>query len=149
MGLTCQGNSADGSPVCYQAQNAQLAPDPPWTYLTQGPTEVRVTDGFPSGDSFTLFDRGVLRLTTPPKPVGPGCEDDPDRCYVDETVSHAFALLEPGLHEFTIRADVSAEGTGAAFFKVLQVVDVPEPSGMALMLAGLTAAGAVRRWARS
>jgi hypothetical protein len=131
---------------CFPGANSVLAPHPPWTFVAPTRVLVRVTDAFPAGDSFTLFDLGRLVGSTPVVSVGPGCGSDPDPCFADPAMSHAEFRLGPGPHALTIRVDNSPFDTGAAYFKVL----IPEPSSLALLAFGLGGvAAATRRRSRS
>jgi len=113
--------------------NSQPASSPPWTFTSGGSVNFTVTDAFSKGDSFSVFDFGVLVGSTPFVPSGGGATDDPAVAVLDPTYSHGSFLLSPGSHSITIRADNSPFGGGAAYFRADAAVSpVPEPSTFAL-----------------
>ena len=125
--------------ACYPGENSVFAPSEPWTFTTPSDSFVKVllTDGFPSGDSFSLFDFGSLIGSTPEVGISIGCGNDPDACFADPAMSHRAFVLSPGSHSLTVRADTAPFGTGAAFF---QVQVIPEPSTVASLATALFAA---------
>src|SRR5947208_10422281 len=66
FGEACTGQT------CFPGADSVFAPASPWTYFAAVPTTVKITDGFPSGDSFSLFDFGVFIGSTPQWTSGPG-----------------------------------------------------------------------------
>jgi hypothetical protein len=66
---------------------------PPWTFTAPVPVIIDVTDGFLAGDSFTVFDFGVLVGSTPVVPLGPGCGVDPNVCFVASLIGSCHRWL--------------------------------------------------------
>lgn len=121
-------------PFCFPGVDSTFAPGPPWTFSSSVSVNVTLTDAFPAGDSFSLFDFDNLIGSTPLVAVSIGCTNDPNVCLADPTVSHRVFVLPPGNHSLTIRADNVPFGTGAAFFRV---DPVPEPTTLLLLGTGL------------
>jgi hypothetical protein len=115
--------------------NSVVADDPPWTFSSPGTSLFTITDGFSSGDSFTVFDSGALVGSTAIVPTGANCGNDEPACLANLAMSSESFLLSPGAHSITIRVDTSPFGSGAAFFRVDAVA--PEPTAWMLLTAGL------------
>ena len=115
-----------------------------WSFT--GPAQVTLTDNFGRGDSFSLFDNGILVGSTPVVAVGAGGTPgvDPEVAFLDPTYSHGIFDLGPGEHSLAIRVDKSPFWAGAGFFKVTQS-SVPD-GGSHLLLIGLGALALFRRF---
>lgn len=122
------------SAFCFPGVNSVFAPDSPWTFTSSQSVVVRLTDGFPAGDSFTLFDFGSLVGSTPLVGISVGCGNNPAVCISDPAMSQGVFVLAAGAHSLTIRADNVPFGTGAGFFRV---DPMPEPATLLLLGTGV------------
>jgi hypothetical protein len=128
-------------------QNSVAAGPPAWTISSVSPFRFFLTDGFQSGDRFSLFNFDALIGSTSVVATGHSCGNDENACLADPLISSAIFDLGPGSYSFTILVEDSPFGAGAAFFRAQQVA-VPEPFTLALLplgLAGVAAAARVRR----
>jgi PEP-CTERM motif len=117
---------------------SQPAPNPPWTFTSASFVNFTVTDAFFTGDSFNVFDFGVLIGMTPSVPAGPGSTDDPDVAVADPSYSHATFSLAPGSHSITIQARESPFGAGGAYFKAETAAPAtPEPASLTMLGLGV------------
>lgn len=151
FGFTGVGSSLmNGSGLVQGVNPASLpAPDAPWTFTLSGPARLIVSDGFSSGDQFSLFDFGaLLGSTSAPTGFGSGCGSDITACLANDDISHGVFLLGAGDHSITGTALLSPFGTGAGFFQVV-LTAVPEPMSLGLFGAGLAGIGLIRRQRRT
>jgi hypothetical protein len=86
-----------------------------------------VTDANIIGDSFDVFDFGVLIASTPSVLPGGDCPNDPVPCFADPRVSHGVFSLAPGAHSIVIFARDSPFLAGAAYFRVDEAVQNQRP----------------------
>ncbi|HUG36549.1 MAG TPA: VPLPA-CTERM sorting domain-containing protein [Candidatus Limnocylindrales bacterium] len=140
----------DGASCCTLGVDSVFPGDPSWTYVAPAAGAImRLTDGFNSGDSFTLLDSSTPIGSTPLAASGDGCDDDEEACFADPVMSHASIALAPGAHFFDIFVDVSPFGGGAAFFRIeeAQIEEAAPPTAVpvpaALVLLGVGLAGLV------
>lgn len=84
------------------------------------PIIIRLTDLFCTGDSFALYDNGVLLGRSIPVP--PSCSStaqDPDNAFASLGWSSFYAFAAPGDHLFTIQvvdSPYSAGGAAISFY---------------------------------
>ena len=146
-----QGTGQDATGSCNNCSPDPTAPtvdleSPSWDFSLTGMAEFRITDAFLRGDSFAVYDGGVLKLTTPSVDEGVSCGSDPANCYGLADVSWGFFTLGSGSHSLTIKTAVSPyTGGGAAFFRIDRIISTPEPLSIMLLGIGLLGLGAIRR----
>ena len=122
--------------------NSQFAPDAPWTFTSPTPVQVKITDAFNKGDSFTLFNFGVQVGSTPVVSFVNSGESNPAVTSADASWSSGTFVVPAGNASLTIRADTSPSNQGAAYFLL---TSVPEPATAAAAAAGLLLAARRRR----
>jgi hypothetical protein len=136
----CGGQSA--------GQNQIFLGPAPWTLNLAAPAELKITDILLQGDSFRVYDDGVLKLTTPhvdmKYPVS-DCGSNPENCYGVEGFSFGMLRLEEGPHSLTIQVADSPYGQGAGHFRIDRIVASPEPGSMLLLALGMIGIGVLRR----
>ena len=135
-----------GQPVqpcgtCYPSTNPSgivYTAATPWTFT--GPANLFVLDLFLSGDQYEVFDTGVsLGQTSTPPGVEMQCGQplvaDIACSIASPNFSRRNYILGTGPHSITINyiRTTSVAHSGGA----LQLTAIPEPAGMALILAGL------------
>jgi len=146
-----QGAGQDATGSCNNCSPEPTAPivdleSPSWDFLLAGMAEFRITDAFLRGDSFKVYDDGVLKLTTPSVDEGVSCDIDPANCYGLAGVSWGSFILGSGSHSLTIETAASPyTGGGAAYFRIDCIVATPEPLSIMLLGLGLMSLGAARR----
>ncbi len=105
------------------------ASDPPWTITTTGNQVIRVLDGGHQGDTFQVFDNGVLLGETSATaidanhscagdPTGPGT--DPAACWNDPLMSRGTFPLTAGAHSITVvwKQQVPGGNTSLQWFEI-------------------------------
>jgi len=105
------------------------ASDPPWTITTTGNQVIRVLDGGHQGDTFQVFDNGVLLGETSPTsidanhscagdPTGPGT--DPAACWNDPLMSRGTFPLTAGPHSITLvwKQQVAGGNSSLQWFEI-------------------------------
>lgn len=137
----CGGDSA--------GENQVFLDPPPWTLDLAAPVVLKITDAFLKGDSFEVYDFGILKLTTPSVDLlqyyGSDCGTDPKNCYGAAGFSYGTFDLAAGPHSLTIRVADSPYNQGAAYFRVDRTVSTPEPGSMLLLVLGIIGIGVLRR----
>jgi hypothetical protein len=136
----CGGQSA--------GQNQVFLGPAPWTLDLAAPAELKITDILFKGDSFRVYDYGVLKLTTPPVDIkyhGSDCGSDPENCYGVEGVSYGMLRLDEGPHSLTIQVADSPYGQGAGHFRIDRIIATPEPGSMLLLALGMIGIGVLRK----
>jgi len=125
----CQPADPAGVP-CRVGISSQFLDSAPWTFTAPNPVLLSVTDAYFAGDSFSVFDFGVLLGSTPRVPLMPALGSlDPNLTFADPAYSHASFMLPAGSHSLTIDVE-AAQILGEGFFRISEV---PEPSHTALL----------------
>lgn len=136
--------ACDGACIPSSGGDSIEAGNPAWTFTSELPVTVTITDAFFSGNSFELLDEGTLIGSTPSVDIGySSCGSDidgsdPAACALDPNFSHASFDLGVGDHSLTINALDSPFGGGAAYFRVdeASLAPVPEPATFLLVVSG-------------
>jgi hypothetical protein len=146
-----QGAGQDATGSCNNCYPDLTAPtvdleSPSWDFSLAGMAEFRITDAFLRGDSFEVYDGGILKLTTPSVAQNVSCGSDPAICYGLADVSWGLFTLGSGSHSLTIKTAASPyTGGGAAFFRIARIISTPEPLSLMLLGLGLLGLGAIKR----
>lgn len=111
-----------------------FAGDPAWTITTTGSARLVVQDLFLSLDQFNILDNLVSLGDTSANVAGSFCGTDITACEANAAFSHGDFALAAGAHSFTGTEIAAASVAGAAVF---EVVPAPEPTSLALLVAGL------------
>jgi hypothetical protein len=120
----CQPADPTGVP-CRVGIGSTFLGSSPWTTTTESLVEMTVTDAFLAGDSFDVFDFGVLIGLTPSVAAsGANCGLNPSICVDAAGISHASFALAAGAHSITVGVH-EAQILGEGF---LRLDTVPEPS---------------------
>lgn len=137
---TGPGSSLNACTSCTPATNAPdghpivAAGDPAWTITTTGSARLVVQDLFLSLDQFNLLDNLVSLGNTSANVSGSDCGSDITACEANAAFSHGNFALAAGAHSFTGTEIAATSIAGAAVF---EVVPTPEPTSLALLVAGL------------
>lgn len=127
---------------------------PAWTFVAApGGAALTVVDAFLAGDSFQVFDFGVLIGSTSVPTRDVACGDDPVVCLATPGMSMGTFALTAGAHSLSLVAAAGSE-LGSGYLQVTGGTQVAEPGSLALTLAALAAvwrgrAGRVRRATRT
>ncbi len=94
-----------------------------FTFFSDTPVLLRVTDGFCRGDEFRVMDRGFAIFTTTNVASDPSCDDEPNvgsgpGAWADPSYSKGRFLLQPGFHRVRIHVTESPFGAGGAFLRI-------------------------------
>jgi hypothetical protein len=118
-----------------------------FTFSATDPVLLKVTDAFLHGDTFDVFDFGVLLFSTPSVAMGGGATTNPDLAFADPLYSHDSIVLGAGPHSISIFNVVGPISGGGAYMEVETAV--PEPGTLALLGTGVLALVRRRRQLRS
>lgn len=97
-----------------------------FTFASQTPVRLRVTDGFCRGDRFSVLDHGVRVLTTSDVNVDGDCDRLPfattgPEGWNDAGYSRGRLVLAPGRHRIRLRSVRSPFGGSTGFIEILRV----------------------------
>jgi hypothetical protein len=97
-----------------------------FTFTSDVPVILRVTDGYCRGDRYRVLDHGHRLMLTSDSPLDPTCDDlpfvtDPAQAWQDTTYSKGHRRLAPGYHRIHIRSVRSPFGGSTAWLEALRV----------------------------
>jgi hypothetical protein len=97
-----------------------------FSFRSDTPVIVRVTDAFCRGDRYRLLDHGHRRMTTSNVPLDPTCSEQPfastgPQGWHDAGYSKGRVRLGPGRHRIRIRSLRSPFGSSTGFIEVIRV----------------------------
>jgi hypothetical protein len=116
-------------------------------FYALGPAQINVTDGFWTGDAFTVFDNGQLLGTTGAvaATTGDGC-NHPSACLDDPIYSHGSWTVAAGENDLTIDATTSPyAGGGNAWVESAPLSTTPEPESICLFGSGILSLAGILR----
>jgi hypothetical protein len=95
-----------------------------FTFASDTPVRLRVTDGFCRGDRFSVLDHGVRVLTTSDVNVDADCDRLPfatsgPEAWNDGGYSRGRLTLAPGRHRVRLRSLRSPFGPSTGFIEIL------------------------------
>jgi hypothetical protein len=130
------------------AGNSVFAGASPWEFEVPAAGAIlKVTDAFARGDVFSIFNFNNPIGTTSTPFLGGGCGDNPENCFADPLVSKGVFNLAPGQYSLRIVPTNSPFGGGAAYFRLDEAKQVPEPIS-ALGLLAFGAMGVANKFTR-
>ncbi|HAX78390.1 MAG TPA: hypothetical protein DCY88_21835 [Cyanobacteria bacterium UBA11372] len=134
----CQPADPNG-PLCTpsEAGNSVFAGASPWEFEVGAAGAIlKVTDAFFRGDAFSIFNFNTLIGTTSTAfQDEEGCGSNPDTCFADPLVSKGTFNLAAGQYSLRIVPTASPFEKGAAFFRLDEAKEVPEPVSVLGLLA--------------
>jgi hypothetical protein len=94
-----------------------------FTFFSDSPALLRVTDALCRGDQFRAFDRGFAIFNTSRVAIDPSCDDVPfvttsPQAWADPSYSKGRFLLQPGHHRVRIQITDSPFGVASAFLRI-------------------------------
>jgi hypothetical protein len=94
-----------------------------FTFSSDTPVLLRVTDALCRGDEFRVFDRSFAIFNTTSVPVDPSCDDEPfvgagPQAWADPSYSKGRFLLQPGHHRVRVQITESPFGAAGAFLRI-------------------------------
>jgi hypothetical protein len=117
--------------------------DQTFDFTISGPTLLKITDAYLSGDQFAVFNFAtLLGNTSIPTSIGVS-NADYDYTFSNPTWSSASYLLAAGTYSISGTAIASPFGSGGAAIQLAAAV--PEPETYAMTLAGLGLLGFAAR----
>ncbi len=116
----------------------QFLDAPAWTFNSAQATTLTVVDVFQAGDSFIVYDFGrrIGSTTLFTELSGADCGDDPVQCLANPNMGRGVFELAAGRHSLSLVTQYVVGSSGTAYLHV-GTAAVPEPSSLALVLAGL------------